>query len=1782
MRLIVALLVIGWGSFVWAAEDTAVDLSAPRQLCSAALKSLAEDDVEGALSVIGQAADLSTELANRSQDGLPAAAGGLYRKLTQLSADERFRLLHDWTMPTDDRPHVRLLVTPVPQEAPPKQFARVLRQRPRDTSFPIAAVNGVRGLFSSGWALVRAAEDAGELRRFARELQQLVERDVMHADQLLMLAKLADLRSDVAPIADHLDGRANSNPNSVPTVLGNGSLLALAAASLSREELRPASERALDALVKSPSAGHLRPFLRTAWAAAVQINRGESGVETLWRNRLKFWVPVSGKTVAADSNGAVATMWLAHEDHILHLAGAQQDVLLCRFPLSGEFEFHFETQAGGEMGTDGGLVYGGLQYEPLAANKLLNIWDAGRLHHLQLPCRFMRHSAEPVFNKMSIRIANNQPVFLTNLHPVWTDSTAAVASPWLGLSSSAANRPVFRNLQVTGKPVIPREVHLSAGSELRGWQSHVFGETQPPFTGVAQTMGTRLFFGFAALGWQLQNGEILAPKIPESTGARPQSLLRYQRPLLEDESIRYEFFYEPGETLAHPALGRLAFLLEEGGIRIRWLTNDDGDWTGLPVDNATVEPFNRRGPRPLPLKPQEWNKVEVTRAERKVKITLNDVLVYQRPLDFGGDHQFGLYRNRHESSVRVRKVVMTGDWPRELPQEFWDNPAARELGTLAVKDRRVTNRVVGQRFLAANARQIRSRARTLIGRDRYDYLAEWVLPGDGHEGFRLAGYFTQTDPSPAVLARRGGSTEGAEVLSPALDLLDVAFGLGLVADLRRRVETAEAPDLLDRKSQLALLALIDLQRGKPELAEESFAELQSVVPTIQQYSLSEVWPETLVVCRGMQRFPDNEAVRDLLEILYTRQTLRRKSWDLDHWHTRIGSLMALRDHTAIGGSQQSLGDVKLKDWIPVTRLRAKSRGDGHAHALWDQSPSGEIRHLAGHQEEYMLLSQPLRGNFEVEGDLRHTGSTQFLAGGRFFGASSNRERLIVGTFRSGANSFEVDPPFSKFGDWIRFRAVFREDHYTVFVNGRPVYEQELSPDYDPWLGGRWWWRNRGGVRNFRVTGQPQVPDAVVLSSSPDLSGWVSYHNSWTWRFQEDQRGNGQIVSVRRNKLSGSHSESLLAYHRPLIEDGSVEYEFLYNPGRNNVHPALDRLAFMVDPDGVKIHWITDGVFDRTGVPPDNMTLEAAAQRGPSQLPLREGKWNKAKLSVAGSLVRLELNGVLVCERELESSNRRTFGLFCFADRSTARVRKLVMRGDWPKELVPSVQGSTDQLVASLDEARDRLPARFRHDFAVGGIPDRFFVIHGARRGTRFVAHASGVEASVESPGRWQEGALVSTFSLQGDFDVEAAFEQAEVDECDKESSLTLAVNMGSDRKYVARMVRGRNLAGRQFLKGQLAVGNPDGTRRYIDRFETSEATSGRLRVARRGSEIYTMFAEADSDLFRVVNVQPASDRDVPVKGIQLKTIANGVSKVAVTWKSLTLRAERLALNPGSQQAEVRAISVMNLQTGREQVLAEPLPGFTLVGSPEWSTDGGKIAFDMSNGPTSTSRIVLVNADGSGVVDLGPGCMPSFSMDGQRLVHSQSGAGIVLMNVDGSDRRVIDRRGWGAQFSPASNLVAYVKARNIIVVSPSGDNERTLLRGDDVNRYTTIYWNFGWSPDGRFIAFKGRLRDNGKYELGVVSSDGAGRLTAAYQTPQNFNPDLTWAPNSDRVLFTLRSSGSGQFLSVDRRANATPQLFASQPKESHPYDCDWSPDGQRIAFSGGRPAALLEWTENNTP
>ena len=175
------------------ADQTDVALPARiRELASASLNHLRADDLPAAMKTLGKATELAASISTQDDIGLAPATAGLHRRLKQLDTQEQFDLLYEWSMPTESRRTIRVLTSLVPHDAPPKVFARAIGERPRDTSFAVAEINGIEGLFSSAWLLVKSADETGRLRRLIVKLTELAADGVAGADDVLTLARIVD------------------------------------------------------------------------------------------------------------------------------------------------------------------------------------------------------------------------------------------------------------------------------------------------------------------------------------------------------------------------------------------------------------------------------------------------------------------------------------------------------------------------------------------------------------------------------------------------------------------------------------------------------------------------------------------------------------------------------------------------------------------------------------------------------------------------------------------------------------------------------------------------------------------------------------------------------------------------------------------------------------------------------------------------------------------------------------------------------------------------------------------------------------------------------------------------------------------------------------------------------------------------------------------------------------------------------------------------------------------------------------------------------------------------------------------------------------------------------------------------------------------------------------------------------------------------------------------------------------------------------------------------------
>jgi WD40-like Beta Propeller Repeat len=147
--------------------------------------------------------------------------------------------------------------------------------------------------------------------------------------------------------------------------------------------------------------------------------------------------------------------------------------------------------------------------------------------------------------------------------------------------------------------------------------------------------------------------------------------------------------------------------------------------------------------------------------------------------------------------------------------------------------------------------------------------------------------------------------------------------------------------------------------------------------------------------------------------------------------------------------------------------------------------------------------------------------------------------------------------------------------------------------------------------------------------------------------------------------------------------------------------------------------------------------------------------------------------------------------------------------------------------------------------------------------------------------------------------------------------------------------------------------------------------------------------------------------------------------------------------------------------------------------------------------------------------------PSLSPDGTQVVFTRTpakdsgpGPAIWTANADGSHLRRLELHGSYPIWSPAGNLISYLAPTGPVktalrVVAPQGGASRTLLS----NAYATI---FGWSPNGRWIAFP-----DSKRRLAIVNVT-TGKVRRLLKLGGAYDSSTAvWSPNSQQLLVVSR-------------------------------------------------------------
>ncbi|NQV24185.1 MAG: DUF1583 domain-containing protein, partial [Rhodopirellula sp.] len=904
--------------------------------------------------------------------------------------------------------------------------------------------------------------------------------------------------------------------------------------------------------------------------------------------------------------------------------------------------------------------------------------------------------------------------------------------------------------------------------------------------------------------------------------------------------------------------------------------------------------------------------------------------------------------------IDVRNIIVEGLlMPAGVAAFLVVSAALMNPVPLFANDQLALSAIFAEQHVENTALDVHQHAMQLPAEERYPFLLDWVLPNGDHDTLRMQYAFAPTDPAPVTSAQaienfpletgvpsleprssnsRTRLQSGGNIVSPVFDLVDVAKALGQLDDVHDRMIGWAANDQTDAAfHQAAMLTLIELAHQRDAAASARLDEFLRLKPIKTSDSSEPTSAELLVLGRCLDCSSTREAVTDAL---HAYLPWMRAEWfrtpPKRHVAAMLGRVRAY-EITATEDPATPISTKPMQQWSAASRTTAATRGPGCPQARWDFRP-GHVENIASHDDDYLYFNTPLRGNFEVEGDVSGFGwrDSHLMVGGTWVAPVYTHAGYDVGNFHTSLPRVEFSPPLTKTKDWIHYRVVSRDQVVSTYFNGRLVREERVSPDHDPWIAIRSPPRQDGAVRNLRIIGQPIIPEEVRLSVDANFRGWLSYYDrpvggqNGDWQQVGGTDNGGEIIGARSSRPGNflnsllkafnspppkndpdtelpAYRERLLRYHRPMVEDGTIDYEFFYSPGDILTHPALDRLTFLLTPDGVKVHWVTDGKYERSELSPANVFDEPDNRRGPQQLPLKAGDWNRLQLQLNGDTVTLVLNGQSIYERVLEPTNQRTFGLFHFADETQARVRNIVWKGDWPREL-PTLaeQELAIDDTGFLDRDAAQLTAVFEHDFAKAGLPlEQFAILRGDSQA--HIRHVeNGVLATRPGTGGYRNATIAPRLRIHGDFDVTATYRDFESTAVENGHGnlmlISLLDNATADESSIIKRHKHQANDLHEHVAQCLQVGRQvEGERREYFGTIPMEETSGRLRLSRRGNQMYFMTAEGDSPHFQLLAQRETATDDIQLEGLRLLAqIYQEGGEVSVVWSQLLVKAEELS------------------------------------------------------------------------------------------------------------------------------------------------------------------------------------------------------------------------------------------------------------------------------------------------
>jgi TolB protein len=240
------------------------------------------------------------------------------------------------------------------------------------------------------------------------------------------------------------------------------------------------------------------------------------------------------------------------------------------------------------------------------------------------------------------------------------------------------------------------------------------------------------------------------------------------------------------------------------------------------------------------------------------------------------------------------------------------------------------------------------------------------------------------------------------------------------------------------------------------------------------------------------------------------------------------------------------------------------------------------------------------------------------------------------------------------------------------------------------------------------------------------------------------------------------------------------------------------------------------------------------------------------------------------------------------------------------------------------------------------------------------------------------------------------------------------------------------------------------------------------------------------------------------------------------------------------------------------------------GDPRVAPDGARILF--SSNRSGKTQLYIMNADGSALRQLTTDSSEAFSgnwsPDGRRVVYVSSRDEIVIVNADGTGKRVVNvaKGNQAPSWSPDGTKILFAGGEfpniNIHAMNVDGTDRRNIAPNPGFD-YDPV-----WSPDGKTIAFVSGIRGQGP-RVYVMNVDGSGRRRVTSMDGGEERP--AWSRSGRELAFQVSTRGSAPRRASIYIANIVEGTVrrVGKPQPWLDETPSWFPDGKRLAIQSDR-------------